>query len=219
MDAQSVLIADLDMAVWHELPRTLAGRLPVDRFDYCSSREDALDRIEDPAYTFVISGALFAAREDFVFLDRLNQLSVPLVVAARPSTVAASRRALERGALDLITLPIEPNEAFQTIRLATWISDILHQISAAQEKVKQYDQRLSFCPPDPELEALLFRCDVVLETSRDACRETALHIRQSVEHLAKAVIALQREARTHAFAQLRRLEAADSRDAKRIAGP
>jgi len=55
MDAQSVLIADPDPALWQELSPALCSWLPNKRLDCCTTHREALDRVVDPLYDVVIS--------------------------------------------------------------------------------------------------------------------------------------------------------------------
>lgn len=208
MHAQSVLIAEPTLAVWQEVSPTLKYWLPDTQFDFCTTANEALNRVADPAYDLVISSAHFAECENFFLLNSLKCLSVPLVITSARSTIALSRRALEMGAFGLIRLPVDPKQAMQTILLATWVSDILRRIAAYRDSLTCYRVRLAACPADPELEELMVRCNVVFETTYDNCKQTMTKLEKSVQHLARTAVALEREARLHAQTQLGELEVA-----------
>jgi hypothetical protein len=58
------------------------------------------------------------------------------------------------------------------------------------------------------LETLLERCNVIFETTYDSCQKTIRNLENSVQHLVRTVVALESEARVHAYAQLCELDAA-----------
>jgi DNA-binding NarL/FixJ family response regulator len=165
MDAQSILIADPDPALWHELSPPLGSWLPNKRLDFCTTRREALDRVVDPFYDVVISSASFAEAHNFCLVKSLKCLSVPLIITTMRSTVSSSRRALKEGAFGLICSPVDAKLAPQTVVLATWVSDILRRITAYRESMHSYRAHLDRFPPDAELETLLERCNVIFETT------------------------------------------------------
>ena len=205
MYAQSVLIAEPTLVVWHELAPTLSNWLPNTQVRFCTTADEALDRVADPVYDLVISSARFTESENYFLLNGLKCLSVPLVITSARCTIASSRRALAEGAFGLIRLPVDPKQAMQTIILATWVSDILRRISAYRESLTKYRVR-DECPADQELEELMERCNVVLETNHETCETTIMKIEKSVQQLARTAAALKSEARLHAQTQLRELE-------------
>jgi len=209
MYAQSVLIADPDKRSWHELPRALSGWLPEKQFSFCTRRDEALDRVADPAYLFdvVISSAGFAESEHFLLLNGLKCLSVPLVITSGIATLAACRRVLGMGAFGFIRLPVDGKRAAETLKLAAGLTDIYRRTTVYHDLLRNYRERLDACPQDPELEEVLRSCEVVLESTYDVWRDTILHMEQSLRRLALAAVALQDEARINAFAQLIELEA------------
>lgn len=209
MDAQSVLIADPDPALWQELCPALYSWLPNKRLDCCTTHREALDRVVDPLYDVVISSASFAESENFFLLKSLRYLSVPLIISTMRSTVTSSRRALKEGAFGIIRSPVDAKLAPQTVVLATWFCDILRQITAYRDSMRYYCARLEEFPPDTELEVLIARCNVIFETTRDSCQRTIRNLENSMQHLIRSAIALESEARVHAYAQLCELDAAN----------
>ena len=208
MYAESVLIADPDPSLWQELSPSLFSWLPNKQVDFCTTRDDALDRVADPSCDMVISSARFAASQDFFLLKSLKCLSVPLVITTGRSTVSSSRLALQEGAFGVIRLPLDAKLASQTVILAIWVSDILRRITAYRDRLQHLHAHFGECPQDPELEALIVQCNAVFETTYDTCQKTITSIEKSVLHLIRTAIALGTEARVHAYAQLRELEAA-----------
>ena len=208
MHAQSLLIADPDKRSWHELPRALSGWLPEKQFSFCTRRDEALDRVANPGYLFdaVISSAGFAESEHFFLLNGLKCLSVPLVITSGPSTLAACRRVLGMGAFGLIVVPVDGKQAADTLKLATGLTDIYRRTTVYHDLLQKYRERRDTCPQDSELEEVLRSCEVVLEKTYDAWRESILHMEQSVRRLALGAVALQDEARIKAYAQLIELE-------------
>jgi hypothetical protein len=208
MYAQSILIADPDKSSWHELPRALSSWLPEKQFGFCTRRDEALDRVADPAYLFdvVISSAGFAESENCFLLNGLKCLSMPLVITAESSTLEACRRVLGMGAFGLICLPVDGKLAAQTLTLAIGLKDIHRRTTVYQDLLKNYRERLDACPRDPELEEVLRGCEVVLESTYDMWRETIIHMEQSILRLAHTAVALEDDARFQAYAQLRALE-------------
>ncbi len=208
MQPQSVLIADSDTRSWHELPRALSDWLPEERFGFCAQREEALDRVANPAYLcdVVVSSAGFAESENCFLLNGLKCLSVPLVITAGASTLAASRRIMGMGAFGLIGLPVDGRRAAKTLMMARGVKDIQRRTIVYHDLLKGYRERLDECPRDIELDDVLQRCMVVVESTYDMWRETITQIEQSVRNLAFAAVALQDEARYQAYAQLCEIE-------------
>jgi len=204
MYAQSVLIADPDARSWQELPRALNRWIPEKQFSFCTRRDEALDRVANPASLFdvVISSAGFAESEHCFLLNGLKCLSMPLVITAGTSTLAASRRVLGMGAFGLIRLPVDGKRAATTLTLATQVKDIQRRTTVYHDLLNSYRERLAACPREPELEEVLQRCQVVFEHTYDMWRDTILHLEQSLRRLALGVVALQEEARVQAYAQL-----------------
>ena len=208
MYPHSVLIADPDQRSWHELPRALRSWLPEKQFGYCARRDEALDRVANPPYSFdvVISSPALAESENFFLLNGLKCLSVPLVVTAGTSTQAASRRVLEMGAFGLIRLPVDGKRAATTLTLATGLKTIHRRTTVYYDLLTKYRERLGACPRDAELEDILRTCKVALESTYDRWKVSITHIEQSLRRLALAAVDLQDEARYQAYAQLCELE-------------
>jgi DNA-binding NtrC family response regulator len=208
MDAQSVLIADPNPALWQELSHALSPWLPDEQFGCCATRDEALDRVVNPAYFYdvVISSAGFAESELGFLLNGLKCRSVPLVITTGVSTLAASRRVLEAGAFGLIRVPVDGKRAAKTLLMATRLKDLHRRTTVYYDLVKNYYERLDACPQDHELEELLRQCHVVLESTYDMWRATIRQIEQSVQRLARAALTLEDEARLQAYAQLCELE-------------
>jgi DNA-binding NtrC family response regulator len=213
MYPQSVLIADPDQRSWHELPRALSSWVPEQQFGFCAKREEALDRVANSANfcDVVISSAGFAESDNFFFLNALKCLSVPLVITAGASMLAASRRVLGMGAFGLIRLPVDGKRAAATLGLATELKDIQRRTTVYCDLLKQYRERLDACPRDGELEDLLRSCKVVLESTYERWKDSVTHIEQSMRRLAFAAVDLQDEARCQAYAQLCELEVTTER--------
>src|SRR5262249_28475602 len=138
MDAQSVLIADPNPALWQELSHALSLWLPDGQFGCCATRDEALDRVVNPAYFYdvVISIAGFAESEHGFLLNGLKCLSVPLVFTTGVSTLAASRRLLEAGAFGLIRLPVDAKRAAKTLFMATRLKDVRRRTTLYHDLVK-----------------------------------------------------------------------------------
>lgn len=209
MYAQSVLIADPDPAVWQELSQALSKHPPHKQFGFCTSCDEALDRVDNPAspYGVVISSAGFAESQNCFLLNGLKCLSVPLVITGGIATLASSRRVLNRGAFGLIRLPVDGNRASHTLLWATELKELLCRATAYRDILKNYRGRLDGCPHDPQLAEVLLRSQVMFESTYDTWKETVVHIEQSVERLERAAVTLEDEARIQAFVQLYELEA------------
>ena len=206
MHGQSLLVADPNPDLWRELSPPLFTWLPNKRLDFCTTYDEALDRVADPSYDVVISSTTFAESDNFFLLKSLTRLSVPLIITTARSTIASSRRALKEGAFGVIRLPVDAKLAPQTVVLATWLSDILRRITDYRDNLQDHRARLERCPQDFELEALIERCNVIFETTHDACQKTIRNLEKSVQHLVRTAVALESEARVHAYAQLCELE-------------
>jgi hypothetical protein len=209
MYAQSVLIADPNPTVWQELSQTLSRWPPQKLFGFCTSRDEALDRVDHPGFRYdvVISTDAFAESENCFLLNGLKCLSVPLIITGGVTTLTSTRRVLDGGAFGLIRLPVDGKRASQTLLWATELKEILRRATVYRDMLEDYHERLESCPQDVQLQEVLLRSHVVFESTYDRWKETIVHIEQSVKRLDRAAAVLEDEARVQAYLQLYELEA------------
>src|SRR5262249_47760193 len=117
-----ILIAENNFSTFESLVQTIGdGRLHCD-FDFCTSRDHALRKLVGPPYQLIISGVHLAEMDDFYLLKQAKTAEpfIPVVVTAGPSDKESARYALLKGAFDLISSPLNREQAVNTICLALW---------------------------------------------------------------------------------------------------
>ncbi|HKY70377.1 MAG TPA: response regulator [Nitrospira sp.] len=149
-----LLIAEKNFSAIEPLIRTCGdGRLDVD-FDVASSPRGAVGMLLASSYQLVISGAHLTEMEDFLLLKRTQALEtfVPVVVTASASEKESARRVLEHGAFDLITTPLEHEQAVDAIRLALWESKLMTLIACKEKTLQSYRDHIAAYPTGNEID-------------------------------------------------------------------
>lgn len=130
-------------------------RLDLD-FDVCTSRDSAVTKLfrSPPPYQLIISNAHLAQMDDFILLrhNRALQQSTPFVVTASASEKESARRVLEQGAFDLITTPLEHEQAVGAIRLALWESKLMTLIACKERTLQSYRDHIAAYPMGNEID-------------------------------------------------------------------
>lgn len=108
-----------------------------------------------PPYHLIISSARFAEVDDFFLLKHNRHLQpfVPFVITAGASEINSSRRALEKGAFDLLLTPLEHEQTVSTIRLGLWHNKVKALIAARDKVIERYQQHLDNYPGNRSGEA------------------------------------------------------------------
>jgi len=103
----------------------------------------------------VISNVHLAEANDFLLLkhNRNVQPLVPFVVTASGSETESSRRALEEGAFDFITTPLEYEQTVSTILLALWQSRLMTLIASNERTLEKYREHMAAYPSGNDMDA------------------------------------------------------------------
>ncbi|HKT34101.1 MAG TPA: response regulator [Nitrospira sp.] len=145
-----ILIAENNFSTVDSLIRTFRDRRLELDYDVCSSHNHAVTKIFHfpPHYQMVISNVHLAEVKDFLLIkhNRNMQPFVPFVVTVSGSETESSRRALEEGAFDFITTPLESEETVATIRLALWQSRLLTLIASNERATEKYREHMAAYP-------------------------------------------------------------------------
>ena len=145
-----LLIAEKNFSTTESLMRTIGdNRLDVD-FDVCTSYDHVVLKLfhSPPPYQLVISSARLAEVNDFFLLQHNRNLQpfVPFVITSGASDTKSSRRALEKGAFDLIPTPLEHEQTVNTIRLALWHNKLNVLLTSRDEALERYHQHIADYP-------------------------------------------------------------------------
>jgi DNA-binding NtrC family response regulator len=141
-----LLIADSNLATVESLVQTFGDRRLHFDYDVCTSHNQAVVKLfrSPPPYHLIISSVRLAEVDDFFLLKHNRQLQpfVPFVITAGASEINASRRALEKGAFDLILTPLEHEQTVSTIRLGLWHNKVKALIASRDKVIERYQQHL-----------------------------------------------------------------------------
>jgi DNA-binding NtrC family response regulator len=143
-----ILIAENDFSIFESLIHTIGDRRLDSDFDVCTSRDHVLRKFLGPPYQLIISGAHLAEMDDFFLLkhSQILQRFVPFVVTASAAEKESARRALMKGAFDLITSPLEHEQAVSTIRRALWQSRLITFVACKERALEKYREHMAAYP-------------------------------------------------------------------------
>jgi DNA-binding NtrC family response regulator len=132
----ALLIAETNPRILGSLTEVVNERMPDVRFDVCSTRLQIARNVQSFSYDTVISNLRLA---DSVFLKRNQEARdvLPLVITADAADTESAGRSLGRGAFDVITYPLHPDQAVATIRLALWYRQILRLLRCNERVVQK----------------------------------------------------------------------------------
>jgi response regulator RpfG family c-di-GMP phosphodiesterase len=145
-----ILIAESNGSTVESLIQTIGDRrLDVD-YDVCTSHNHALVKLfrSPPPYQVVISSVRLAEIDNFFLLkhNHNHQSFVPFVVTSGALDTESSRRALEEGAFDFISTPLEHEQTVSTIRLALWHNKFKALIASRDKVLERYRQHIAEYP-------------------------------------------------------------------------
>ncbi len=162
-----LLIVEHDVAITERIVRTLEDRrLDVD-YDLCISHRTASSKLLASPYQVVIGDAQLSEADDCFLLTRTQTLHpvVPFVTMASASAKESARRLLKEGAFDLITSPLDHEQAVSTILLALWQSKLMNLIACNEKALGKYDEHIKAYPCGSEMETFFKRTLSAIEAS------------------------------------------------------
>ena len=184
-----ILIAE-NSSKTRSLIRTVGDRRLDVNCDVCTSHDHAIINLfsSPPRYHLVICSAQLAEMDEFLLVkhNRMHQPFVPFVVTASAAEQASARRALEEGAFDLITHPVEHEQTVSTIRLALWLGKLGDVITRQKTVRDNYRQHIANGSDDnEETEEMFARALAVVEESISSVDRTIFRIEKSMACLSK----------------------------------
>lgn len=113
MPIGSILFAETDPRALAKLPALLTERLPNIQLEICKTVDDATRNLRRSKFDTVITSTPFLWAQNSRLLSDLNTLHklVPLVLTVDQAERTRAQESLLRRGFDLITKPIEPDEA------------------------------------------------------------------------------------------------------------
>jgi CheY-like chemotaxis protein len=152
-----VLLADGNLAAVESLARTFGDRRLDFDYEICTSHDQVAQKLfrSPKSYQLIISSVRLAEINNFFLLKHSHTLQpfVPFVITAGPSERNSSRRALEEGAFDLISTPLEYEQTVSTIRLGLWHQKVKALIASRDKVIDRYRHHLAHYPGDKRGEA------------------------------------------------------------------
>lgn len=150
--SRTVLLAETDRHTLNHLPRILSDRLPHITIDICSSAEQLSRMLPNASYDTVAVGPVLM-RDYRLLQNKIRQhLLVPMIVTAGRDDLPMAETALKDEAFDLITKPIVPDEATQTIRLALWHNRLLRLLASRERAAVRFHEHMKLFPQAVRME-------------------------------------------------------------------
>ena len=174
-----LLIAENNFSTFESLIDTF-GKSRLDlNFDLCTSRDGAMRKLLDSPYQLIISDAHLAEMDDFSLLKRsqARETFVPFLITASASDTQekkSARRALEHGAFDLISLPLEFEQTTSAILLALWESKLMTLIACKERAVEKYREHMAAYPSGNQMDATFKRTLSAIHDSIFSYHQTIL---------------------------------------------
>jgi DNA-binding NtrC family response regulator len=133
----SVLIVDQHPGLLESLPLTLTSALPEVSFDFSSSRDEGLSKLDAGRYHAVISDARMAEATGYQLLKHTQALAcpVPFLVTERSGDGQAVAGALSLGAFDLIGHSLRAAEIAVVVKRALWFYQLRLTIHGRRQRL------------------------------------------------------------------------------------
>lgn len=202
-----ILIAEYDSSTLETLAHVLEKSLHKVRFDVCVSSDNAMEKLIASPYNLIISDVHLAEMHHFSLLkhNEVLQKSVPVVITTVGSETHVARQALEFGAFDFITRPVDPPQAIATIRLALWQNTLTAIIACKEKAIERYRQHFAVYPGNKKMKET-FRKSLFLMQKTISSYPGTIQLNEEMmlwfNHLAASV---EKEARERALQRLHAL--------------
>lgn len=177
VEVSSLLIAETDPAVLHTLPPFLSSRLPQLDIHVATSTYEAHRKMSKVRYAASIFAPSLIGETGSLRLHRIenNSVLMPVILTAAKTDVDTAREALlRRGAFDVITKPIQPTEAFSSVRLALWETRLLRLLMQRERALKRIERHLEEYPHETETRAAMEQVVEYLEATLTSARKSML---------------------------------------------
>jgi len=174
-----ILIAENDAPTAKSLVRTIADNWVGLGCDVCPDYHRTILKLfnAQPPYKLVIADVDLAEQDDFLLLkhNKARQPQIPFVLTTRSAKNAASRRALEEGAFDLILTPLKYEQTVATVRLALWHGKLRGFLSANERNLKKCRQHIVNYPHDERLDDAFHKTVYAVRISLFLLEERSQH--------------------------------------------
>jgi len=160
-----------------------------------------------PPYHLVISNVHVAEVDDFFLVrhNRLRQPAVPFVIITGAADIEPSRRALDKGAFDVIATPLEPEQTVATIRLALWHSQLRALIASREQMLKKFRHIIADYPSDRKNGEAFQRLLASMQTTRSSSERSLQRIEESFVKISDLTTEVAYYTRTRALERLKAL--------------
>ena len=198
-----ILIAENDFPIFESLVHTIEDRRLDSDFDLCTSRDHVLRKFLGPPYQLIITASHLAEMDDFFLLkhSQILQRFVPFVVTASAAEKESARQALANGAFDLITTPVDHEQAVSTIRLALWQSRLITLMACKERALDKYREHMVAYPTGNQMDEAFKKTISAIQESIFSYRQTLVR----VDGLADIATRVQNHARKQALDRLNSL--------------
>src|SRR6185295_11296043 len=115
---------------------------------------------------------------------------------------ASVRHALQQGAFDYISSPLDLIQTLHTVRLALWYSQIQHLIAFHLYSLERYSAHIVTDPDDKDLANILGQGLVAVNKSFEAAKETVTRMRRSVEDFNHIAVDVEKQMQQQALERL-----------------
>jgi len=202
-----ILIAENNGSTAASLVQSIsASRLDLD-YEVCRSHDHAVMHLfrSPPPYTLVISSVRLAEKDNYLLLkhNRFRQPDVPFVITTGVAEVESARQAMEAGAFDLISTPLEPQQTVETIRLALWHNTLRAFIASRDQVIEKFRQHIANCPSDLREGELFQRALALLQETAAYTGESLQRIEESIVRLSDFATKVADDVRQRAEARLK----------------
>ena len=181
MPTGSILLAETDPRALAKLPALLAERLPKVQLEICKSVDEAARSLRRSKFDTVITSTPFLwAQESRLLKDLTLQKLVPLVLTVDQAERSRAQASLLTRGFDLITKPIQPDQAVKTLRLALWQNRLLKLLASRERVVSAFEKHIQAFPQDLKIEN-------VIRNTLSAIDETLVAVRGSNQRLEESL--------------------------------
>lgn len=136
-------------------------------FDLCTSHRKAVSKLAASPYHVIIGDAQLVEADDCFLLTRTQTLHpmIPFVTTASRSVKESARRVLKEGAFDLITHPLDHEQAVSAVLLALWHRKLMNLIACKEKALEKYQEHIQTHPWGSEMAAMFKRTLSVIDAS------------------------------------------------------
>jgi putative two-component system response regulator len=176
--SRKVLFVDDEARVLNGLRRLLSDRTDDWELLFANSVDEALEVLRSGGIDTVVSDIQMPGKDGFVLLKTVRQMDgvrdVPIVILTGGAQTDLKRRALDLGATDLLTKPVESDDLVARLRNTL-------QLKAYQDELKDMNRVLEQRVMERTRQLKASRLDMVLRLAKVA----ELHDRDTGDHIAR----------------------------------